>query len=198
MLFEQKQVWLAEVIARTSKKHKRTGSLLSQALEALPRQKRSSPEKLVHALQLLSLLNTGAKKGWRDKPFCATDWAKYPCAQIGWVRSELCSTTFFWALQQTRVWSVWALMIASCSTGTTERLHAGSDGALVQPLICTSFFPCCTSPLGNSLSFLNRNHSWLQNKSVWSWAMLGTVHCEVKGKFVTDFKDSSLRFLLQL
>jgi len=85
-----------------------------------------------------------------------------------WGRSELRSTTFFLALQQTPVWSVWALTIDCCSTGTTERLHTDSDGALVQPLICTRFFPCCASPLGNSLSFLNRNCSWLQNKNVWS------------------------------
>jgi len=36
MLSEQKQSWLAEVIARTSKEHKRSSSLLSQELEALP------------------------------------------------------------------------------------------------------------------------------------------------------------------
>lgn len=69
------------VIARTSKKHKRSGCLLSQELT----QKGSSPEKRVHALQFLSVLATRArgKKGWRDKPFCAMDWAKAPCVQIG-------------------------------------------------------------------------------------------------------------------
>ena len=61
MWSEQKQIWLAGFIARTSKKHKRSGSVLSQELEALPTQKGSSPEKLVHALQLLSLLGMKAR-----------------------------------------------------------------------------------------------------------------------------------------
>lgn len=116
----------------------------------------------------------------------------------GWVQHELCSTTFFLDWQQTLERSMWSLVIDSGFTGTTERLCAGSGGALVQPLICASFFSCCTSPLGNRLSFLNRNHSWLQNKNVWSWAVLDTAPCEVKGKLITGFKDNSLKSLLQL
>lgn len=62
---------------------------MSEELEALPTQKGSSHEELVHALQLVSLLGKHKSKE---------------------VSSALCSATFFLDLLQTLVWSgVWAL-----------------------------------------------------------------------------------------
>lgn len=84
----------------------------------------------------------------------------------------------------------------SCSAGTTERPHAGSGGAVLQPLTCARLSPCCTAPLGSTSA--SSEQESLQNKSVWGWAGLDDVPCDVKGKLTTGFKDSSLRSLLQL
>lgn len=57
---EQEQIWLAGVMARTSKKHSRSVSA-AREVGGTAHTEGSSPKKLVHVLQLSSLLGTTAR-----------------------------------------------------------------------------------------------------------------------------------------
>lgn len=57
---EEEQIWLAGVMARTSKKHS-SGVSAVRGAGGTAHTEGSSPKKLLHALQLLSLLGTAAR-----------------------------------------------------------------------------------------------------------------------------------------